>query len=81
MKSFKNFRFLLIVAIAAIGMSSCLNDQYNEIQSNSMAGFDFKTINNVNVTITAKDNSNQPMSNVRVMLYTQNPLNEDGTLK
>ena len=81
MKSFKNFRFLLIVAIAAIGMSSCLNDQYNEIQSNSMAGFDFKTINNVNVTITAKDNSNLPMSNVRVMLYTQNPLNEDGTLK
>ncbi len=81
MKSLKKFRFFLIAGIAAVTMTSCLTDQYNEIQNNSMAGFDFKTINNVNVTITALDNSNQPMSNVRVMLYTQNPLNEDGTLK
>ena len=81
MKTFKNFRFLLIAGIAAVTLSSCLTDQYNQIQNNSTTGFDFKTINNVNVTITALDNSNQPMSNVRVMLYTQNPLNDNGTLK
>ena len=62
-------------------MSSCLTDQYNQILNNSTSGFDFKTVKNVNVTITALDYSNQPMNNVRVMLYSQNPLNDNGTLK
>ena len=35
MKTFKNFRFLLIAGIAAVTLSSCLTDQYNQIQNNS----------------------------------------------
>ena len=81
MKSIRNFRFLIIAGLTVVLMSSCLTDQYNQILNNSTSGFDFKTVNNVNVTITALDYANQPMSNVRVKLYTQNPLMENGTLK
>ena len=81
MKTILNNTISLIVILVMLSLTSCLSGTYNDISDNSSAGFDFKTINNVNVIISALDNSNQPMSNVRVMLYTKNPLNDNGTLK
>jgi len=81
MKSLKIFRFFLIAGFAAVTFTSCLNDAYNAVQIDSAAGFDYKTTKDVNVTVTTLNNANQPIDGVHVKLYTQNPLNADGTLK
>jgi len=81
MKLINTLSFLFVVIIT-LCLSSCSNDQSNQISlSTSFAGFDFKTTQDVNVSVTTLNNSNQPITGVQVKLFTQNPINPDGTLK
>jgi LruC domain-containing protein len=73
---------LLFVVVLTLSLASCSNDQNNQINLNaSSAGFDFKTTQDVNVSVSTLNNSNQPINGVQVKLFTQNPINADGTLK
>ena len=73
---------ILFVVVLTLSLTSCSNDHNNQINlSASYAGFDFKTTQDVNVSVTTLNNSNQPITGVQVKLFTQNPINPDGTLK
>lgn len=73
---------ILVAAVVTFSFSSCLNDQFNQIISEtSFAGFDFKTTQDLNVTISTLNNANEPINGVNVKVFTQNPINPDGTLK
>jgi len=77
-----NIFSLLFVAVITLSLTSCMNDQSNQISlSSSLAGFDFKTTQNINVSVSTLNNANQPINGVLVKLFTQNPINVDGTLK
>lgn len=78
-----NFRSLLFVLVGlSLSLTSCLNDQYNQIlSSSSTADFDFKTTQSINVSVSTLNNANQPINGAHVKLFTKNPINPDGTLK
>lgn len=82
MKTLK-FKLLLVVfGVVAILFSSCMTDKFEEMKiAPNYTEFDFNTINEFNVAITTLNNANQAMSGVNVKLYTQYPLNSDGTLR
>ncbi len=73
-----NFISLLVFTLA-LSVSSCLQNQIDDIVEDNInsAGFEFKTIKEYNVTITTLNNANQVISGVGVELYSKNPLNED----
>jgi LruC domain-containing protein len=73
------FRNILFIA-GSVFLSSCLSDQYNQIEQIAASGFDFSTINKVNVNITALDNADQPVGDVSIRVYTKNPVSTDGML-
>jgi len=73
---------ILFVVVLTSSLTSCSNDQNNQINlSASYAGFDFKTTQDINVSVSTFNNSGQPINGVLVKLFTQNPINPDGTLK
>jgi len=73
---------ILFVVVLTSSLTSCSNDQNNQFNlSASYAGFDFKTTQDINVSVSTFNNSGQPINGVLVKLFTQNPINPDGTLK
>ena len=77
-----NFKITIGIFSFMAVFTSCLNNQYNQLQQNfQTSGFDFKTINQFNVTVTTLNNANQPIGGVLVRLFTKNPISSDGTLK
>jgi LruC domain-containing protein len=82
MKTYKQKITLLLIVGLVLSFSSCVNDKYDATETiGSTAGFDFKTTKDFKVSITTLDNANSPIVGAYIELYTQNPLNEDGTLK
>jgi LruC domain-containing protein len=81
----KTFKFKLSIAMAVVStfsITSCIDKNNNDINAvTNLSSFDYKTTKDINVTVTTLNNSNQPISGVQVKLFTQNPFNEDGTLK
>ena len=80
----KNLIFTIMLAmVLGLSFTSCMNDKLSGVDNTTLnnAGFDFKTTTDVHVTVSTLNNSNQPVDGVNVKLYTQNPLNADGTLK
>lgn len=77
-----NFKVnLVLVSILSIMFSSCMDEKFNEINNTlNYTNFDFKTIKQVNVSVTTLNSVNQPIGGVFVELYTKNPLKVDGTL-
>lgn len=70
----------LVVILGTIFLSSCLSDQFHQIEQIAASGFDFSTINQVSLSVNALDNTDQPVGDVQVKIYTQNPLTSDGTI-
>lgn len=79
----KTFQFkIATILIAVLTLSSCLNSNNDDIITDPITlGFDYKTIKEYKVSIMTLNNENLPFSNVQIKLYTQNPLNADGTLR
>ena len=72
---------LIAVLVVGIFLSSCLNDQYKDLDKTGFAGFDFRTTRDVNINISAFTPDNKVMSGVYLSIYSINPLNDDGSLK
>ena len=73
---------IAMTLLLSLTLSSCLKDSNNDIVvDTSTTGFDFKTIKEYKVSINVLNNENLPFSGVQIKLYTQNPLNANGTLK
>lgn len=79
MKTLGINKLLIVLFSSTMLLTSCLENKIDEINSNW--GFDFKTIKETELTVSAFDNSNNPLSGVPVFVYSENPLNNDGTLK
>lgn len=73
----KHFK-IAAALISVLTLSSCLD---TDIVVTSTSNFDYKTTKEYKVSISVFDNENQKFSGVNIKLYTQNPLNADGTLK
>ena len=71
----------IVVLVVGIFLSSCLNDQYKDLDKTGFAGFDFRTTRDVNINISAFTPDNKVMSGVYLSIYSINPLNDDGSLK
>ena len=81
MKTIRIKVFLTIVVTTMISLTSCLNDKFNEIATvSNYAGFDFKTTKEVLVTVKTLTNTNDPIDGATVMLFTKNPLKDNGGL-
>jgi len=77
-----NIKFLaVLVSTVTLLLSSCMDEKTNDLNNTSSSNFDFKTIKDVNVTITTLNNNNEPLAGVYIEIYTQNPLDENGALK
>jgi len=74
----KHIKIALSILIA-LSLGACSND-FNTVVEKT-ADFDYKTTKEYNVSVVALNNENLPYGGVQIKLYTQNPLNEDGTLK
>ncbi|MEI8084877.1 MAG: LruC domain-containing protein [Paludibacter sp.] len=73
---------IAMALLLSLTLSSCLKENSNDtITDPSAAGFDFKTTKDYKVSIVTLNSENLPFSGVQVKLYTQNPLNGDGTIK
>ncbi|MDD3322557.1 MAG: LruC domain-containing protein [Paludibacter sp.] len=82
MKALKQILSVIGYSITIFSLTSCLESQYNEIKSNTIQdGFEFSTTNEYNVSIQALNNSNEPITGVYIELYTQDPLEVNGTKK
>lgn len=79
MKSFKKLNFIFALLLAVL-LTSCLNDEYNDLPSNGFAGFDFKTTKDVEINVSTFNVQNQAISGVYLSVYSTNPLKADGTL-
>jgi LruC domain-containing protein len=79
----KQIKIRLLIALAltlTLSFSSC-NDKITDFSPNdSSLNFDFKTIKEVNVSISTLNNNNEPLPGVYVEIYSQNPLDENGGL-
>ncbi|OIP81649.1 MAG: hypothetical protein AUK44_09555 [Porphyromonadaceae bacterium CG2_30_38_12] len=70
-----------MLSVFTLTLTSCFDDKYKDINANlNLANFDFKTTKSLTVSVSTLNNANQPMGNVYMELYTQNPLKDDGTL-
>ena len=78
MKTLKLRNLLVLAFVSTVIFTSCLENKIDEI--NSKTGFDFKTVRETELTVSAFDNSNNPLSGVPVSVYSANPLNADGTM-
>lgn len=82
MKTPKFKLLFILLSTVVFAFTSCLDTKVEEINDlTSLSEFDFKTTKQYSVSISALNNENQPFSGVQLKLFTQNPLNEDGTLK
>lgn len=79
MKTLK--KSFILLTFSTLIFSSCLNDEYNDIKNNTFFGFDFKTTQSVDIRISTLDPTNTPMQGVKISVFSENPLNLDGTLK
>jgi len=78
MKKFK-LRLLFLVLVS-FSISSCLDDNIEDINNTSFAGFTFKTTKEFKVSISALNNENKAIKGVFIKLYTKNPFTSDGAL-
>jgi len=78
----KTLKFkLLAILVLGFTVTSCLDERINELENTNTAAFEFKTIKDVNVSITTLTNDDKPLGGVLIAIYTQNPLDETGALK
>ena len=78
MKTYKLNKLLILPFLSILFLTSCLDEKLDDI--NTKIGFDFKTVKNIELTISTFDNSNQPLSGVGISIYSTNPLSENGSL-
>lgn len=78
MKTYKLNKLLILSFLSFSFLTSCLDEKLDDI--NTKIGFDFKTVKNIELTISTFDNSNQPLSGVGISIYSTNPLSENGSL-
>ncbi|MBP6609766.1 MAG: LruC domain-containing protein [Paludibacter sp.] len=82
MKTFNLKGSSLVTLAFAFLLSSCMSDKFDDINTKlNFTNFDFKTTKQLKVSVSALNADNQPISGVYVEVYTQNPLNSDGSLK
>jgi len=72
---------ITLALLLSLTLSSCLKDNNDIITDPSTSVFDFKTTKEYKVSIITLTNDNLPFSGVQVKLFSENPLNSDGTLK
>jgi len=70
-----------IAFVFIITLTSCYNDNNVISEPYTFTSTVDKTTKEYQVSIMALNNENLPISGVEVKLYTQNPLNANGTLK
>lgn len=78
MKTYKLNKLLILSFLSFSFLTSCIDEKLDDI--NTKIGFDFKTVKNIELTISTFDNSNQPLSGVGISIYSTNPLSENGSL-
>ncbi|MEI7502637.1 MAG: LruC domain-containing protein [Paludibacter sp.] len=73
---------IALTLLLSLTLSSCLKDNNSDIITDPSASvFDFKTTKEYKVSIVTLTNENLPFSGVQVKLFSENPMNSDGTLK
>lgn len=82
----------LLLLLLAVSVSACFQENPDEIVvsddpgltgaeiENKYADFDFKTVQEYNLTLTALDLANNPLDGVYIELYTRYPLDPNGVL-
>lgn len=79
-KKINNKTSLILFSIFSILLFSCTRDEENSSQPID-ANFDYKTTQEIQVSVSTLNSENQPMAGVPVKIYTQNPLTPQGLLK
>lgn len=92
MRKLRYTNYGLVLLWLAVSVSACFQDNPDEIVvsddpgltgaeiENKYADFDFKTVQEYNLTLTALDLTNNPLDGVYIELYTRYPLDPNGVL-